>query len=67
MNNLFDISEKKAIVTGASRGLGKAMAQGLHDAGVTLVIMGTNGRTTILFRYLTGDISAIATCRSCHI
>jgi 2-deoxy-D-gluconate 3-dehydrogenase len=42
MNNLFDISGKKAIVTGASRGLGKAMAQGLHDAGVTLVVMGTN-------------------------
>lgn len=40
--NLFDIKGKKAIVTGASRGLGKGMAQGLHDAGVELVIMGTN-------------------------
>lgn len=42
MKNLFDIKGKKAIVTGGSRGLGKGMAQGLHDAGVELVIMGTN-------------------------
>ncbi|MEL7649377.1 MAG: SDR family oxidoreductase [Sedimentibacter sp.] len=42
MIDLFDIKGKKAIVTGGSRGLGKAMAQGLHDAGVELVIMGTS-------------------------
>ncbi|MDD2295274.1 MAG: SDR family NAD(P)-dependent oxidoreductase, partial [Eubacteriales bacterium] len=42
MNNLFDIKGKKAIVSGGSRGLGKGMAQGLHDAGVELVLMGTN-------------------------
>lgn len=42
MKNLFDVKGKKAIVTGGSRGLGKGMAQGLHDAGVELVIMGTS-------------------------
>jgi len=42
MNDLFDIKGKKAIVTGGSRGLGKGMAQGLHNAGVEIVIMGTN-------------------------
>ncbi len=42
MKSIFDIKGKKAIVTGGSRGLGKGMAQGLHDAGVELVIMGTN-------------------------
>jgi 2-deoxy-D-gluconate 3-dehydrogenase len=42
LNELFDLKGKKAIVTGGSRGLGKAMAQGLHDAGVELVIMGSN-------------------------
>lgn len=40
--NLFDIKGKKAIVTGGSRGLGKGMAKGIHDAGAELVIMGTN-------------------------
>ena len=53
MNNLFDISGKKAIVTGASRGLGKAMAQGLHDAGVTLVIMGTNEKIVAVAKEMT--------------
>ncbi|MBR0597853.1 SDR family oxidoreductase [Sinanaerobacter chloroacetimidivorans] len=42
MMELFNIRGKKAIVTGGSRGLGKGMAQGLHDAGVELVLMGTN-------------------------
>ena len=39
---LFDISGKKGIVTGATRGIGKAIAKGLHDAGVKLVITGTS-------------------------
>lgn len=42
MESLFDIRGKKAIISGGSRGLGKGMAQGLHDAGVELVLMGTN-------------------------
>lgn len=42
MTELFNIKGKKAIVTGGSRGLGKGIAQGLHDAGAELVIMGTN-------------------------
>lgn len=33
MNNIFSLEGKKAIVTGASRGLGKAMAIGLAKAG----------------------------------
>ncbi|MDN5299159.1 MAG: 2-dehydro-3-deoxy-D-gluconate 5-dehydrogenase [Clostridiales bacterium] len=44
MQNLFDLSGKTAIVTGGSRGLGKAIAKGLHEAGVEVVIMGTNNR-----------------------
>jgi 2-deoxy-D-gluconate 3-dehydrogenase len=42
--NLFDLKGKKAIVTGGSRGLGKGMAEALHQVGVELVIMGTNPR-----------------------
>jgi 2-deoxy-D-gluconate 3-dehydrogenase len=39
MNDLFSIEGKKAIVTGAGRGLGRGMAQGLHDAGAELAII----------------------------
>lgn len=35
---LFDLKEKIAIVTGASRGLGKAMALGLAEAGANVVV-----------------------------
>jgi 2-deoxy-D-gluconate 3-dehydrogenase len=37
--NLFDLSGKKAIITGASRGLGRGMAEGLHEAGAEIVII----------------------------
>jgi 2-deoxy-D-gluconate 3-dehydrogenase len=36
---LFNLTGKKAIVTGASRGLGKGMATGLHLAGAEVVIL----------------------------
>ena len=38
--NLFDLSGKVALVTGATHGLGMAMATGLGHAGATLVING---------------------------
>ncbi len=37
--NLFDLTGKKAIVTGAARGLSRGMAEGLHDAGAEVVIL----------------------------
>lgn len=38
---LFDIRGRKAIVTGGTRGLGHGMAEGLLEAGASVVIAGT--------------------------
>ncbi|MBB6735921.1 2-dehydro-3-deoxy-D-gluconate 5-dehydrogenase KduD [Cohnella zeiphila] len=48
MKGLFDLSGKKAIVTGAGRGLGRAIAVGLAEAGadVALVTNRTPGEET---------------------
>lgn len=40
--NLFDLTGKKAIVTGGTRGLGHGMAEGLMEAGAEVVIFGSN-------------------------
>lgn len=37
--NLFDLTGKKAIVTGASGGLGRGMAEGFHQVGAEVVII----------------------------
>lgn len=44
--NLFDLSEKCAIVTGGNRGLGRGMAEGLCDAGAKVVIMASSDGVT---------------------
>jgi len=42
--NLFDLSGKTALITGATHGLGMAMAIGLGKAGATLVINGASSQ-----------------------
>jgi len=41
INELFNLSGKIAVVTGASRGLGQAMAVALAEAGADLVVLST--------------------------
>ncbi|GAA4115101.1 gluconate 5-dehydrogenase [Aquimarina addita] len=44
---LFDISQKTALVTGATHGLGMAMAKGLGLAGATIIINGNSSQEKI--------------------
>jgi gluconate 5-dehydrogenase len=39
---LFDLTGRTALITGSSRGLGRAMAQGLAAAGATVVLNGSD-------------------------
>jgi len=39
---LFDLTGQTALVTGSSRGLGRAMAEGLADAGAAVVLNGAD-------------------------
>ncbi len=55
MGNLFDLSGKVAIVTGASRGLGEYMARALAGAGAKLVV---TSRDATKLASLTGELEA---------
>ena len=48
--NLFDISGKKAIITGASGGLGRAITEGMLEAGAQVVMIGASDKSTDLAR-----------------
>ncbi|MCB1404320.1 MAG: SDR family NAD(P)-dependent oxidoreductase, partial [Rhodobacteraceae bacterium] len=41
-SRLFDLRGRRALVTGSSRGLGRAMAEGLAEAGARVVLNGVN-------------------------
>ena len=45
MSNRFDLSGKNAIVTGATRGIGLAIARGFADAGANVTICGRKQET----------------------
>lgn len=39
MTDMFSVAGKRAIVTGGARGLGRGMAQGLHEAGAEIALI----------------------------
>ena len=41
---LFDLTGRKAIVTGGTRGLGYGMAEGLMEAGAEVMIVGSTDK-----------------------
>ncbi|MGW1795890.1 SDR family oxidoreductase [Streptomyces sp. NPDC001984] len=58
---LFDISGRRALVTGSSRGIGLALARGLAEAGCTVVLNGRDtGRLTEAAASLPGDVRSAA-------
>jgi len=55
MKNLLDLTGKTAIVTGGSRGIGYALARGLHDAGAEVVIFYNSTPAQELAKEMQGD------------
>jgi len=45
MRNLFDVSGRVVLITGSSRGLGFAFAQGFAEAGAKVIVNGTSNET----------------------
>lgn len=48
MSDLFDISGKKILFTGASGGLGKGMVEGFLEAGAEVVMLGASAKSVAL-------------------
>ncbi|EHH69700.1 SDR family oxidoreductase [Gluconobacter morbifer] len=54
--SLFDLSGRTALITGSSRGIGLALAQGLHAAGATVILNGRHvGHLEAVARDLPGS------------
>jgi gluconate 5-dehydrogenase len=66
MSTLFDLSGRTALVTGSSRGIGRAIAHGLATAGATIVLHGRDverlAATTAAFEeeFGAGRVHAVA-------
>lgn len=54
MKNFTDLTGKKAIVTGGTRGLGYGMAEGLMEAGAEVVIVGSSDKVYEVAKELCG-------------
>lgn len=59
---MFDLSGKKALITGASGGIGRAIAIKLHQAGATVTLSGTREPVLSDIAAELGQRAHIATC-----
>ena len=59
MRNFTDLTGRKAIVTGGTRGLGHGMAEGLMEAGAEVVIVGSSD-TSVMVQLSIWEIHRIA-------
>jgi 3-oxoacyl-[acyl-carrier protein] reductase len=59
---MFDLTGKTALVTGASGGIGGAIAKALHEQGATIVLSGTRADALEKVKAELGSRAHIATC-----
>jgi 3-oxoacyl-[acyl-carrier protein] reductase len=59
---LFDLAGKTALITGATGGIGSAIAQALHAQGATVALSGTRGEVLDLLQRKLGERSHIFRC-----
>jgi len=59
---MFDLSGKTALVTGASGGIGGAIAKALHAQGATVVLSGTRGDALEKMKGELGSRTFVAVC-----
>lgn len=59
---MFDLSGKTALVTGATGGLGSAIARGLHAQGATVVLSGTRANVLEDLAAQLGERAHVLTC-----
>jgi 3-oxoacyl-[acyl-carrier protein] reductase len=59
---LFDLAGKTALITGATGGIGSAIAQALHAQGATVALSGTRGEVLDLLQRKLGERSHVFRC-----
>jgi 3-oxoacyl-[acyl-carrier protein] reductase len=59
---MFDLAEKRALVTGASGGIGGAIAENLHSQGATVVLSGTRLDVLQSLADKLGERAHVVTC-----